>query len=242
VPIREEQWARLVAALDADRRATLTDADRRFVLDRLIEEELLVQHGVSLGLLRSDRRVRADLVSAVLAGITAAADAYEPDDARLAAFYAENRDYFATPARLHVRHLFFGGAGAERAAQAASRLRAGEPFERVREELADPDLAPVPDAPLPPAKLREYLGPTPLEAALALEPGGVSDPIAAGAGHHVLVLVDRTESQPPPLAEVAPQVRLEMKRREGDRLLRERLDALRAEADVELAPSLREAP
>jgi hypothetical protein len=242
VPIREEVWARLTAALDADRRTPLTDADRRFVLDRLIEEELLVQHGVALGLLRNDRRVRADLVSAVLAGITAAADAYEPDDEQLAAFYAENRDYFATPGRLHLRQLYFAAGGAERAALAARRLRDGEPFERVRDELADPALAPVPDAPLPPAKLREYLGPTALEAALALEPGGVSEPIAAGSGHHVLVLVARTESRAPPLSEVAPQVRLEMKRREGDRLLRERLEELRAEADVRLAPALPELP
>jgi hypothetical protein len=141
-----------------------------------------------------------------------------------------------------VRPLYFAEGGADRAQRAVIRLRAGEPIERVRQELADPDLAPVPDAPLPPAKLREYLGPTPLEAALALEPGAVSDPIAAGSGHHVLVLVARTESQAPPLAEVAAQVRLEMKRREGDRLLRERLDALRGEADVRLAPVVPELP
>ena len=37
------------------------------VLDRMIDEELLGQRGLDLGLVRADRRVRADLVSAVIA-------------------------------------------------------------------------------------------------------------------------------------------------------------------------------
>jgi len=44
--------------------------------------------------------------------------------------------------------------------------------------------------------------------------------------------VTRTSAESPPLAEVAPTVRAEMRRREGDRVLRERLDSLREDADV----------
>jgi len=238
-PIRSETYRQLLAALDADRRAPLDAADRRHVLDRLIEEELLVQHAVALGLVRSDRRVRADLVSAALAGIAAAADAHEPSPEQVAAFYAENRDYFARPVRLRVRQLFVGPPGdaaRARAEQAVERLRAGEPIDRVSQELGDPVLAPLPDAPLPPAKLREYLGPSALEAVSALAPGEVSDPVATPQGYHVLTLVSRSDGEAPPLAEVDPQVRAELRRREGDRLLRQRLDTLRAEADVRLAP------
>jgi parvulin-like peptidyl-prolyl isomerase len=66
----------------------------------------------------------------------------------------------------------------------------------------------------------------------------VSDPVSTPQGYHVLQLVARAESQAAPLAEVEPQVRAEMKRRLGDRLLRERLDSLRAQADLTLAPTL----
>ena len=90
VPIRTDSFRRLVAALDADRRSPLSDADHRHVLDRLIEEELLVQHAVDLGLVRTDRRVRADLVSAVLAAINAAADGYQPRPDEVEAFYTEH--------------------------------------------------------------------------------------------------------------------------------------------------------
>jgi len=51
-------------------------------------------------------------------------------------------------------------------------------------------------------------------------------------GFHVLVLIDRTDATAPPLTDVRPQVVAEMKRREGDRRLRQRLDDLREEADV----------
>lgn len=247
VPIRSESYARLVGALAADRRTPLSDADRWHVLDRLIEEELLVQHAVALGLVESDRRVRGDLVSAVLASITAAAEGYEPDDAALEKFYADNRDYFAQPARLRVQRVFVARgddleAARERARRVTERLRAGEPLERVREALGDAVLAPVPDVPLPPAKLREYLGPSALEAALALPEAGVSDPVETPQGFHVLVLVARTDAASSPLAAVRAQVVAEMKRREGDRRLRERLDELRAEAHVAVVAELPELP
>jgi hypothetical protein len=236
--IRTDEYARLLAALESDRRTPLSDEDRLRVLDRLIEEELLVQHALALGLARSDRRVRADLVSAVLGSLAAAGDGVEPDEDEIQAFYAENRDFFAGPGRLWVRQVFVAvdGAGDEaaaaRAARASERLRAGESIDRVRDELGSPEVAPLPDTPLPPAKLREYLGPTALLAALDLAPGATSDPIRSAQGYHVLSLVERAPGGAPPLEEIVPQVRAELRRRSDDRLLRERLDQLRAAADV----------
>jgi parvulin-like peptidyl-prolyl isomerase len=163
----------------------------------------------------------------------------------VARFYAENADYFARPERLHVRQIFVAvpaadaaAAARERAARAAARLRDGEPFERVAGELGDELLAELPDAPLPPTKLREYLGPSALRAVLALAPAEVSDPVETPQGYHVLQLVARTRSEAPPLAEVEAQVRSEMRRREGDRLLRRRLDDLPAETDARVPDEL----
>jgi parvulin-like peptidyl-prolyl isomerase len=240
--VRAEEYQRLVAALASDRRNPLSDADRLHVLDRLIEEELLVQHAVDLGLLHTDRRVRADLVSAVLGSLSAAADGYEPEPDEVEEFYAENRDYFATPGRLWVRELYIArdgeGMDLEKASQASARLRGGEALESVREALADQPVAPLPAAPLPPAKLREYLGPTALSVALQLEPGQVSEPVPTPQGYLVLVMVERSENRARELEAVEVQVRAEMRRRAGDRLLRERLDALRARADVSTVAEL----
>src|SRR5687768_11054675 len=60
--IRLEEYDRAVAAFASDRRAPIGAEDRRHVLDRMLDEELLVQRGLELGLARHDRRVRGDIV------------------------------------------------------------------------------------------------------------------------------------------------------------------------------------
>ena len=108
----------------------------------------------------------------------------------------------------------------------------------VRSELGDREIAGIPDAALPPAKLREYLGPTGLRAAQDLETGEVGDPVRSPQGLHVLWMVKKTEIAYPPLAAVETEVRAEMKRRAGDLALRENLDDLRARADLVVAEPL----
>jgi parvulin-like peptidyl-prolyl isomerase len=239
VVIRLEAYERAVQALAADRRDAVGVEERRHVLDRMLEEELLVQRGLALGLAEHDRRVRGDLVSAVIELVVSQADDEEPDGASVRAFYEENRDYFARTERLLVRSLLVRGEplrseeeARSRAGQAVTRLRAGEDWAAVEEALGDAQVAPVPRDLLPPPKLREYLGPTSADAASRLEVGGISDPQRAATGYQVLQLLERAPGFAPPLAEVESEVRAEMRRRAGDRALREYLDDLREEADV----------
>jgi len=236
--IRVEEYRRLVAGLESDRREPVDAKLRRHVLERMIDEELLVQRAVELGLVDVDRRVRADLTTSMIQSIVDDAEEHEPTERELARFYEENGDFFTSTGRLRVRQIFFrrgadprGDADA-RAARAAERLAAGEPLERVREELGDEEISPLPDALLPPQKLREYVGPTALRAAMELEVGAVSAPVRSGTGVHVLALVDREDASTPPFAEIAEQVRAEWRRRSGDRALRAYLDGLRDDIDV----------
>ncbi len=53
-PVRLADYERAVVALASDRREPLEDEDRRYVLDRLVDEELLVQRGLELGFARLD--------------------------------------------------------------------------------------------------------------------------------------------------------------------------------------------
>lgn len=240
-PIRADDYARALEALAADKRAELTDADRRRVLDRLIEEELLVQRGLALGLARNDRRVRADLTTTVIDGVVSDASEQQPSDIELSAFFDANRDRFAGPGRLRVRQVFVrvttptDPAAEARAAEAARRVRAGESIESVADALGDRPLSPVPDALLPPAKLRDYLGPTALRAALDLAPGAVSEPVRSGTGYHVLQVVETQPDAVPGLAEIRPQVEAEYRRRAGEDALRAYLDELRGSAEIVVA-------
>ncbi len=237
--IRSEDYERTLAGVAGDRRDGLAAADRRRVLDRLIDEELLVQRGLELGLARHDRKVRADLSAAVIAAVVADSEDVQPTPAQLQTFYDENRTFFTRPGRVRLRQvLILPGAGAddaaarERATEASRRLRAGEAFDGVRAALGDAEVSPLPDALLPAEKLIDYIGPTALQAALGLAAGEVSDPVRSGAGYHVLQVAERQADVTPPLAEIQPQVVAELRRRAGDHALRAYLDDLRARAKV----------
>ena len=237
--IRLEELDRALAALASDRREPLGPEERQHVLDRLLDEELLVQRGVELGLVRHDRRVRGDIVAAVIELVVSQADEAEPSDAEVAAFYEQNQAYFARTQRLWVRQVWVRGpahrSDAEaktQAEEAARRLRAGESFEVVRRELGDAPVAAVPEDLLPTPKLREYLGPTATRAAEDLAVGAVSDPIRGASGYRVLQLVERAPGFVPPLSEIANDVRSELRRRAGDEALRRYLADLRSRADL----------
>lgn len=208
--ILREAWQRAVAAVAADRRAPLTPADERHILERLVDEELLVQHGVALGLVEQDARLRSTLVSEVMLAATQAARA-EPDEARLRAFYDAQPERFAPAARLRVR--------AWRADAAGARV----PFEPR-----------VPDALLPVAKLQAYLGPALAQRAATLSPGE-PDP---GAGGVVLEVLEAQPAAAPPFEQVRAQVRQEFLRRADERAVRELLAALRERTPVAILDAL----
>ena len=97
-PIREEEYTRAVAMLAGDKRTEIADEDRTHVLNRLIEEELLIQRGIEIGLVDSDRSVRKAITQAILASIVAESVSVQPAEDELRAFYAENPSLFTRSA------------------------------------------------------------------------------------------------------------------------------------------------
>ena len=79
-----------------------------------------------------------------------------------------------------------------------------------------------------------YIGPSALEAVLELAPGEISEPVRSGMGVHLLRLIDATPATQPSFEEIEPQIRSEWVRRAGDRALRDYLDQLRADGDVQI--------
>ena len=242
VPIQRAELDRVIAALASDKRTPLEEADRARALDRLVEEELLVQRGVEIGLLDSEPGVRKALVQAVVYSVVAEAESDEPDADTLRAFYEENREYFGAGERLRVERLVFRGEGgrpgapAERARAAREALVAGEAPAAVRNRLADIPVLPLPDTLLPLPKLREYLGADVVEQLRAAPGSAWSEPLADTEGLQLLRVAERRSAESEPFEAVAAAVAAEWRRREGDRALREYLDFLRAQADIAFAP------
>jgi len=222
-----------------------TERDKRAAVQRLIEEELMVERGIELGMVRADGPTRRALLSAMFAAERAGADV-APTPEALERLYREASAQLAQPGELRLRQLTFRVLNQEasastraRAEDAVRRLRAGEAFDAVRSATtADAEPDPLADRLHSAEELRERIGPIALAAARALQPGGVSDVLGAGSLLRVLQLVERGEPELPPLQRIRAQVQRLYEQQAADRALAARIAALREHAEIRVAETL----
>jgi len=236
-PVYRSDFERTLAAVAADRRGPVDAATERRVLDRLIEEELLVQRGLELGLTQRDRRLRAQLSAAVIDLLVARGEQQvDASEAQLRTFYEAQRDRFRRPPLQRVQWRQLGAAADEqRALEAMGRWRRGEPLG----ELSAPTPVELPDVWLTVAKLRDYVGPAVARATLELEVGEVSEPIRAGGGYNLVRVTARRPGAAQPFEQVREQVRAAWLREAGDERLRKFLDERRAASRIAVAEAVR---
>lgn len=235
VPIRRADHERAVEAMAAGKRNPLDTEDRRHALSRLIDEELLIQRGVELGLHRSDPMARKRLVAAMLEWIAADASGEPVPEDDLHTFYKENQALFTRTARAEVDwfHIARSEQQAEtRVREARERLSAGLAFAETAEAFGSPAALRLPDGLLPPAKLRDYLGPSLTRTAMALKPGEAVGPIARADGWHFLLLRRRERADPPAFGAARAEVRSEYLRVREDKAVRAYLRWLRRRAEI----------
>jgi parvulin-like peptidyl-prolyl isomerase len=218
--------------LARDKRNPMRAEDRTHVLDRLIEEQLLIERGLEIGLATSDPSVRKAIVNAMIQSVISDSSTDEPTDQALTEIYKENSNYFAKPSRIQVRRLVFRGADAEGRANKARQKLNKEDFSNVGKELADRDILSLPNALLPVGKLRSYIGPSLTKLALSMKIGSFSAPFAEGHGYSILWLIDLQKAQIVPMVSIREQIIREYQRRQGDEALGKYLSQLRSQASV----------
>lgn len=238
VPVSLDRYRAIEQGLERERGGVLASEERARIVARLIEEELLVQRGVELGLVRQNALVRNTLVRTVTEAVASQQAASEPLEDELEVFFRENQDFFATGERLRIHRILFDGyrtspQDAERRAERASdALRDGLPFQAAKSRFGDEDVYPLPDAPLPAPTLSSYIGPVMLQAAQALEEGEISALLRSGSNFQLLQLVERLPGDQPTFSQSRDRVLVEWQRRHQEAMLREYIDWLRARADV----------
>lgn len=245
-PIERETFARFVGAAARSRGALDLDAaERRALLERLIDEELLLREGLALGLARHEPGIRRAIVSAVIDGATSAAADREPGRPELEALYAETHEQWLRPGPVQAEAAWVPvapgrGAAAEadargRAFEIAARARSGESLRALNEELGESLDPPLPAAPVPIPALRRSLPAAATEALLGLEPGAVADPVRSPEGWWVVRLVSRAPAAAAPLDSLLSELRAEWIQRQHDARLREHLALLRRRAEIRVA-------
>ena len=240
--IDRTEFATAYQALLADKDKAPTAADQRLVLDRLIEEELLVQRGMEIGLLDGDAQVRKTVAMAVIEFVLAQKGSEALSDLSLRRYYAEHKARFTPARRLQVERIFVPYDEAPREAAGAAlldrirtALRGGTPFAEAAAHFGTEILPPLPRIMLTPEKMIDYLGPDLTEAAVRLPAGAVSDALPGPNGWHFLRVVRNQPGKPPAFETVRAQLIDALRRDNDDRALRDYLDWLRNRADIVLA-------
>ena len=98
-------YRRTINSLQAERRKPLDPEMRAQVLERLVDEYLLLQHARDLNLSYEVPMLRKRTVAQVLEILRSQVEAMEPDDAELLRFLDGNRVYFGLDEEPGMAHL-----------------------------------------------------------------------------------------------------------------------------------------
>jgi len=205
------------------------DSDRSGLIERLVDDELLVQRGVELGMTESATEVRVAIVNALVASVTAEADAADPDDGVLLDYLADHADRFSYTAALSVEAW---QTDIEPVAQEfIAALRSGGTA--ITNDRIGP-LEGLPAGLTPLEVLRDHLGPA-ITAAAAEMPDGSSAVFARRGSWLVVRVLARERARVENLATIRNRVLLDYRRNLAERMLGDYLDGLRERADVRIA-------
>jgi hypothetical protein len=212
------------------------ESDPENILERMIDEELLIQRGIDLGMIENDAEIRSTIIQKMIGSIIAEADDLRISKKDLEKFYSANQDLFTPSPKLQLIRLSFDGDQKTSGLQARDFLANGDPV--AAKSLAAIEVISLPNALLPAMKVREYIGPYLTQVALGLQEGEVSELIELDGRFHLLVPLQKIIQSAPLFDDVYQEVESEFIRFKGEEMLDEYLDDLRNWYDVVKADDL----
>jgi hypothetical protein len=235
-PILQSDFVTQVQAETGAAFKDATPADRRRVLQEMIDEELLVQRGLDVDLAASDPDVRSAMVAGVNLQVDAEVLASRPDEAALRAYYAANRDRYAIDGSMDLRDLVLrqGGDAAAAAGALGAALRRGVAVDVAAGPAGFTDSRRLGHGDNYDFGVKAKLGMPLYQLAAALGDGGMSAPLADGGETHVLVMIHRTPIRQQAFEAARDQVFQDYQRDARARVERQNLDFLRSRADIRL--------
>lgn len=224
--ITRETYLRAIDRYNSDTKDALDKNDRAWVLQRLIEEELLVQRGLSLGIITTDNDVRGAIVRTLIASINAEAAAMMPNEEELFEYYNSNEEKFTYPATISIQ------AWVSSTEEDALLLKKGllenkesEKYENIRL------LKNIPSGLLTLNKIREYLGPS-IASAIKLETENNVIIQYSQDRWYIVYIIEKNVGVVEPFENIKHQIHNEFIRSEADKKLREYINNLKDNASI----------
>ncbi len=234
-PISAMRFQSLADGLNEERRARgQQPIERSEILDRLVEEELIVGRAVELGLPYSDKIARGYLTNSLLAMITDEAMSTVPPEEDLERFFKENSQRFTPAEQVAARFLFVaeGGPAGRRKATAIRQRWEKLPLDQM--ESGDKPPVKVPTSLVPVHKLADYLGGDTAGRIARLAVGETTPPCSWMDGWVVARCLDRTGGRTPAFQDVQSQVLETFRRRRAEEDYEDYMENIRIMADIQI--------
>ncbi|WP_411824391.1 SurA N-terminal domain-containing protein [Leptospira sp. 'Mane'] len=223
--ITKQEYLRSLSGYSNDSKNPMTEEIQKNILDRLIEEELLVQRGIELGLAQRDRAIRSQIVRTVIQNVLSENVSSSPNELSLRAYYLLNKDKFLASLRYKV--LAYEAKDEYDAKEIVLNLNLNQYPERKT-------FARLPVIYLPPHKLVDYIGPTATEIIRSLKPGEVSQSVAFGGKPIVLKLISIQTNKEQNFNSIRKEIEAAYIQDEGDKELSGYIQSLKKKAKIKI--------
>ena len=240
IEISREKYLLQLEGLNLDKRAPLKKEDRAFVLERMIEEELLIQRAKDLGMFSTNTMIRGAIVQQMINMIISENSLDIVSTSQLKEFYEANKGFFTSADRLRLKQIYFSdekGGALERAHNAYLHLVQSNNLDEI-DSKSDETALEVPNTLMTLSKVREYIGPSLMQIAKMLKPGEFTSPKKVIGGYKIIVLLERRDASPPDFKEIRDRVKSEYQKRKDDEALRDYLNKLKKWYEIERQPKI----
>lgn len=210
--------------------------DRKRLLDEMVTETILLQEARRRGLDRDPevqklmREARRQILLGRFLEILRQSGPPQVSEEEVTKFYNDNPNSFKEPETFRASHILVESE--EQAKKALERLKAGESFAAVAQELStDPTKSKGGDIGY---FSKGQLLPEFEAACEKLKPGELSGVVKTSLGHHIIYLSERRAARQRPLEEVKDQIQKQLAAMHQQRQVESYVQDLRARAQVKM--------
>lgn len=234
--IPSERYRTVIQLIENDKRDDLTKADRKMALDRIIEEELLVQYAYQNGFLEADDLLRKSIVRSVVDSIVEQSVSVIPDEDELRDFYQDNLPVFTLSEQYRV--VIFSSQSLSDIKTAKEIWQKSYDIKKLEIDIPSIRQLDIPSGFISKLKLGTLIGPLLRDVVLSLKTGETSKIIETIYGHTIVTLVDKKDKIIPEYSDINEVVLQEYRRRQREKILEELLSDLKRQSDIDINSSL----
>ena len=230
--IPSDKYQTIINLIQNDKRDELTKADREMALDRIIEEELLVQYAYKNGFLEADDLLRKSIVRSVVDSIVEQALSVVPAEQDLLNFYEANRQTFAIDEKYRV--VILSSKNRSDIDEGKVIWQSNYDLTLLRQTFKRIDRLDIPTGFISKIRLGTLVGPLPRDKVLSLQVGETSETLKTIYGYSIVTLVDKKDRVIPEFKEISEIVLQEYKRQQREEILEELLKDLKRQSDIKI--------